>query len=166
MCERAVQLSSYIDKWLAQEIALKATTSSTHSDDGRVEADFRDLKKLQLSHTEWHHLKMVTVLLKRFKTATNHLSQTKLPQICNIWGMYNTLFDFLDMMTEELGGNDNDNLEHPEWPAVVQAAAAKGREKLSKYYSKTDAERGFLFNCATILDPSQKLTAYEACYHS
>ncbi|EUC39510.1 hypothetical protein COCMIDRAFT_111380, partial [Bipolaris oryzae ATCC 44560] len=47
------------------------------------------------------------------------------------------------------------------WLSIVRAAANKGRAKLSKYYSKTDKERGYLFNCASILDPTQKLTAYK-----
>jgi hypothetical protein len=65
--------------------------------------------------------------------------------------MYNRLFDFLDKMTEDLG-EDLENQDSVEWPAVVKAAAERGRAKLSKYYLKTDKERGFLFNCATILD--------------
>ncbi|KAF2022810.1 hypothetical protein EK21DRAFT_82361, partial [Setomelanomma holmii] len=44
---------------------------------------------------------------------------------------------------------------------VVRNAAAKGRVKLSKYYSRTDKERCYLFNCATILNPTQKLTTYK-----
>jgi hypothetical protein len=78
--------------------------------------------------------------------------------------MYNKLFDFLDKMrvdfSEDPGNDDSIN-----WPAVVLSAANKGKEKLSKYYSKTDKERGFIFNCATILDPSQKLTLYEVFFY-
>jgi hypothetical protein len=67
--------------------------------------------------------------------------------------MYNTLFDFLDEMSgdfiEDLGNNDG-----VDWLAIVLSAANRGKDKLSKYYSKTDEERGFIFNCATILDSS------------
>ena len=113
-------------------------------------------------------------MLKRFKAATNFLSENQKPHIPYIWLMYNRLFDFLDQMTEELG-EDSNNLENTDWPNVVRAAAEKGRSKLTKYYSRTGEEQGFLFNCATILDPTQKLTAYEvllsqlfttAIYHS
>ena len=50
-------------------------------------------------------------------------------------------------------------------------AVEKGEEKLRKYYSKTSDEQGFIFNLATILDPKQKLSAYDvriitAYYHS
>jgi hypothetical protein len=68
--------------------------------------------------------------------------------------MYNKLFDFLNEMRVDFSedpGNDNNSIN---WLAVVLSAAKKGKEKLSKYYSKTDKERGFIFNCATILDPS------------
>ncbi|KAF2876486.1 hypothetical protein BDV95DRAFT_464366, partial [Massariosphaeria phaeospora] len=63
-------------------------------------------------------------------------------------------------MQDELD-DDTENRDTSEWPTVVRAAADKGRAKLSKYYGRTGDERGFLFNCATVLDPSQKLTAYE-----
>ncbi len=74
--------------------------------------------------------------------------------------MYNRLFDFLEKIEQELG-EDLNYKENTEWPEVVKAAAEKGRLKLTKYYSRTGEEQGFLFNCATILDPTQKLTAYE-----
>jgi hypothetical protein len=121
--------------------------------------DFRDLKRLRLSPAEWHYLELITQMLERFKTATDFLSQNKTPQIQFIWMMYNKLFDYLDKITaleEEV-----ENAEDAEWPAIVRTAANQGRSKLAKYYSKTDDERGYLFNCATILDPTQKLTAYE-----
>jgi hypothetical protein len=162
MCARAIKLQRYIDEWLKQEIALKtsANTDTTSYDSGAAVIEFRDLKRLRLSSTEWHHLELVTDMLKQFKEATLFLSQNQKPQIQYIWLMYNRLFDFLDKMTEDLG-EDLENQDSVEWPAVVKAAAERGRAKLSKYYSKTDKERGFLFNCATILDPTQKLTAYE-----
>jgi hypothetical protein len=78
--------------------------------------------------------------------------------------MYNKLFDFLNEMRVDFSedpGDDNDGID---WPAVVLSAAKKGKEKLSKYYSKTDKERGFIFNCATILDLSQKLTLYKVFF--
>jgi hypothetical protein len=162
MCERAIKIQKYIDEWLKLEIALKlgVNVNGIPNDSDTAEVDFRDLKRLRLSSTEWHHLELLTEVLKRFKDATNFLSENYKPQIQYIWLMYNRLFDFLDKMLEDLD-EDLESQENTEWPAVVRAAAEKGRTKLSKYYSKTDAERGFLFNCATILDPTQKLTAYE-----
>jgi hypothetical protein len=162
MCKRAIQLKLYIDTWLAQEIARKEPANisnlATYSD--TTEVNYRDLKTLRLSATEWHHIKLVATLLGKFKDATTHISQAKTPQVPFIWQMYNTLFDFLDEMSgdfiEDPGNNDG-----VDWPAVVLSAANRGKDKLSKYYSKTDEERGFIFNCATILDPSQKLSAYE-----
>jgi hypothetical protein len=166
MCERAIQLRTYIDTWLAQEIALKEPTSnySNYSHDNinntpnsgnlnNAEVNYRDLKTLRLSAIEWHHIKLIGTLLGKFKDATDYISQTKTPQALFIWQMYNKLFDFLDEMRVDFSddlGDDNGI----DWPAVVLSAAKKGKEKLSKYYSKTDEERGFIFNCATILDPS------------
>ncbi|KAL7771452.1 hypothetical protein CFE70_001395 [Pyrenophora teres f. teres 0-1] len=162
MLERALKLQKYIDEWLKQEILLRPGSSldSSSEDNPIAEVDFRDLKRLRLSSIEWHHLELITEMLKRFKDATSFLSQNEKPQIQYIWLMYNRLFDFLDKMTEDLD-EDQENHENREWPVVVRDAAERGRSKLSKYYSRTDGDQGFLFNCATILDPTQKLTAYE-----
>jgi hypothetical protein len=73
--------------------------------------------------------------------------------------MYNRLFNYLDTITTFL---DNDlSGQGDEWPTVVKAIVEKSKQKLSKYYRKTDKKRSFLFNCATILDLRQKLTAYK-----
>jgi hypothetical protein len=89
MCARAIQLRLYIDEWLAQEIALKEPTNnysnrSNHSinndsNPDTTEANYRDLKQLRLSATEWHHLYLVTTLLKKFKDATTDISQNQTP---------------------------------------------------------------------------------------
>ena len=161
MCERAVKLQPYIDTWLEQEIALKpGPTSSTSTDNSRIGADYKDLKKLRLTQTEWQHLNAITNMLERFKRATSFLSENQKPQISYIWLMYNRLFDFLDQIKVDVGEN-LEVADHATWPDVVRAAAEKGRGKLSKYYSRTYSEQGFLFNCGTILDPTQKLNAYE-----
>jgi hypothetical protein len=54
-------------------------------------------------------------------------------------------------MIEDLG-EDLGNRENIDWLSVVRNATARGRAKLSKYYSRTYKERGYLFNYATILD--------------
>jgi hypothetical protein len=161
MCVRAIQLQTYINKWLQQEIELKISPpKSKDSSSNTVEINSYDLKQLRLSSAEWHHLKLLENMLKNFKDATNQLSQNDKPQIQYIWLMYNRLFDFLDKITEDLE-EETEDLDDTSWPEIVRDAAVKGRAKLIKYYSKTDKERGFLFNCATILDPTQKLTIYE-----
>jgi hypothetical protein len=83
----------------------------------------------------------------------------------NLTLMYNRLFDFLDDINEEVG-EDTAQVDNIGWPDIVRAAAEKGRAKLSKYYSKTGGEQGYLFNCAAVLDPTQKLTVYEVSYYS
>jgi hypothetical protein len=54
-------------------------------------------------------------------------------------------------MTEDLD-EDTESYKNTDWLTVVRAAAERGRIKLSKYYSKIEAEHRFLFNCTTILD--------------
>jgi hypothetical protein len=157
MCERAIKLRRYIDEWLKRET--EGHSGARSSGDEMAEVDHRDLRRLRLSPSEWHHLELITKLLAQFKRATSSLSESKGPQIPYIWMMYNRLFDYLDTMTTSL--DDDSSGQGDEWPTVVKAAAEKGKQKLSKYYGRTDEERGFLFNCATILDPRQKLTAYE-----
>ncbi|KAI1521851.1 hypothetical protein PtrSN002B_012310, partial [Pyrenophora tritici-repentis] len=83
MLERALKIQKYIDEWLKQEILLRPGSHLDSSLDNNqmAEIDFRDLKRLRLSSTEWHHLELVTEMLKRFKTATSFLSQNEKPQI-------------------------------------------------------------------------------------
>jgi hypothetical protein len=164
MCERALQLAPYIDEWIEKEIALKPLRRSA-APNGTAEADYRDLKKLRLSRAEWNHLQAITRMLQSFKKATSSLSINNRPWIQHLWLMYNRLFDFLDDMNEEVG-EDTAQVDNIGWPDIVRAAAEKGRAKLSKYYSKTGGEQGYLFNCAAVLDPTQKLTVYEVSYYS
>jgi len=166
MCERAIQLQKYIDEWLKQEITLKSNTTKDVITQGRniAEADSRDLMRLRLSSTEWRHLELITTILKRFKTATDSLSVHRTPQIQYTWLMYNRLFDFFDEMEKDLTTNI-EYQEDTEWPLIVRTAVKRGQRKLSKYYGKTENQRGLLFNCATILDPTQKLSTYEVLYH-
>ena len=102
-------------------------------------------------------------MLVNFKKATSQLSKIDRPQVQHVWQMYNRLFDFLDEMKSDF--TEETETEYPDWPKVVQDAALRGRNKLSKYYGHTAGERGYLFNCATILDPTQKLTVYDVSYH-
>lgn len=158
MCTRAIQLRAYIDKWLADEANKRGGTSFsqvTAEGTDRADVDSRDLKRLCLSASEWHHLEVITNTLEKFKRATTEISLARTPHIQDIWNMYNALFDFLDEIEESWLGDDRT------WPTVVREAVKKGREKLSKYYSQTDAKKGHLFNCAAVLDPTQKLTCYE-----
>lgn len=136
----------------------------TVSTDSNEAVDFRDLKRLRLGPAEWTHLRAITQMLKNFKDATSQLSENQTPQIPYIWMMYNRLFDFLDQMRVELG-SETETDGASDWPDVVKNAALQGKAKLSKYYAKTDNKSGVLFNCATILDPTQKLTAYEVSYN-
>lgn len=163
MCERAIKLQPYIDTWLDDEIKLKPTQRQSQASNTTATSpiDFRDLQRLKLSDAEWVHLRKLTTMLENFKEATNHLSQNHTPHAPFIWQMYNRLFDFLDDMTTSLSTGANGARD--DWPTVVQEAADKGRTKLSKYYGKTSEERGFLFNCAVVLDPTQKLNAYDVC---
>lgn len=162
MCERAIKLQSYVDDWLEAEISLKTTSRSSGGlgENDTTIVDSKDFKKLRLTQAEWYHLKAITDMLSNFKQATMALSENGTPQVRHIWMMYNRLFDFLDMMNTELGENSEDT-EQQDWPQVVQTAAEAGRNKLKKYYAKTGGSAGLIFNMATVLDPWQKLTAYE-----
>ena len=104
MCERALQLRPYIDRWLENEINLRmpARNSLNSTQDDVTEADFRDLKKLQLNFAEWRHLELITRMLQQFKEATSAISQSLKPQIQHIWLMYDKLFNFINSMTQDL----------------------------------------------------------------
>ena len=127
MCKQAIKLQLYINNQLEQEIALKLTTykNSALTSNNNIEADQKDLKKLQLTAPKQQHLKAVTQMLKRFKTATSFLSKNLSPQILYIQLMYNQLFNFLDQITEELGKESN-SVEGTAQLDAVKAAAQKG----------------------------------------
>ena len=74
--------------------------------------------------------------------------------------MYQLLFNFLNKITQELG-EDLNYVKNTKQPEIVKAAANKGKAKLLKYYVKTRDEQGYMFNCATVLDLTQKLTIYK-----
>jgi hypothetical protein len=77
MCERAIKLQRYIDKWLKRET--KGHLGARSSGDEMAEVDHRDLRRLRLSPSEWHYLKLITKLLAQFKRATSSLSESKGP---------------------------------------------------------------------------------------
>ena len=81
MCKRAVKLQAYINQQLEKEITLKISTLSTSTSSNTAEADYKDLKKLQLAATKQQHLKAITQILEHFKEATNYLSKNQEPQI-------------------------------------------------------------------------------------
>ncbi|KAF1913612.1 hypothetical protein BDU57DRAFT_454966, partial [Ampelomyces quisqualis] len=63
--------------------------------------------------------------------------------------MYNRLFNFLDQITSKLSYKEDKSTY-----SVVRAVVEKGKKKLLKYYSRIDAEQGYLYNVATILNLS------------
>lgn len=161
MCERAIKLQKYIDEWLVKEIALKrgVRTATASNSTSSIELDYRDLQRLQLSSNEWKHLEVITEMLGQFKKATSALSEIQKPQIQHVWLMYDMLFDYIETMSS---GLDDDTERQPtEWPSVVEAAVQEGKKKLSKYYARTSEDRGLLYNCGVILDPTTKLTIYK-----
>ncbi|KAF1915583.1 hypothetical protein BDU57DRAFT_577342, partial [Ampelomyces quisqualis] len=63
--------------------------------------------------------------------------------------IYNRLFNFLDKITSKLSYKEDKSTY-----SIVRVVVEKGKKKLLKYYLCIDAEQGYLYNVATILNLS------------
>jgi hypothetical protein len=95
-------------------------------------------------------LQIIPVLLGR---------STRDATINHTWDIYNTLFDYLDMIQDQFHHKD---LEKTSWISKFITATDTNTEKLKEYYSKTERLMEIQYALAAILDPSQKLSIFES----
>jgi hypothetical protein len=110
---------------------------------GNVAMLDRDLRAYQLTDEEWSMLETVSNPLKMFKRATDCLSGSTYPTLNAAIPVYNYLMDMIEGFMET----------HRESAVLVEAARAAWN-KLSTYYSKSEAA---VYAVATVIDPSLKL---------
>jgi hypothetical protein len=103
----------------------------------------KDLHAYQITDEEWSMLETVCDLLKMFKRATDCLSGSTYPTLNAAIPVYNYLMDMIEDFMET----------HRESAVLVEAARAAW-DKLSTYYSKSEAA---VYAVATVIDPSLKL---------
>ena len=111
--------------------------------------------QLQLTQDEWRQIDEAILFLKPFSDYTHDVSSAKNATIHNAFFIYNDIFDHIAKQRKRVW-----KLPRAAWIQGLLDATRSSRVVLQKYYSKT-THRGFIYNIATILNPSKKLALYE-----
>ena len=101
-----------------------------------------------LDDSEWVYLGKLNSLLIQFETMTDVVSGSFFPTLNRAMSVYNRLIDTLE-----------DFIEKEDDPLLKQAAI-QGRNKLLKYYSKTDST--YVYAVATAMDPRMRFNWWKA----
>jgi len=146
MMERAYQLCDDIRAWIDQE-------------SGQNSRSNRKLEALRVFEQEWRQVEYMIKLLEPFKEYTEAMGRTQGPTIHKAFLVYSNLFDHLE---------DQDNMKELDsvlkWTGELETAVENALIKMRKYYARTEGEGGLLYNIATVLNPTQKLSLYKVCF--
>ena len=159
MFKQLIKLREYINQQLKAKITLRLKSTSYLNTPTTV-ANYKDLKKLQLSRTKQQYISAIVTMLKKFKLATTQLSINLKLIVCYAQLKYQLLFNFLNKITQEVG-KDLNYMKNTKQLEIVKAAVNKGKVKLLKYYIKTRDKQDFIFNYIIVLELIQKLTIYK-----
>ena len=108
--------------------------------------------QFKLEKEEWHQIDYLLSITEPFFKFTTALSKTKDITVHQIFGIYNKLFGHLEASQKQL------RRKKVPWKKRMLTALIATHNKLSEYYTATDAERfGEIYAMATILAPSKKL---------
>jgi len=137
MLARALRLRPYIEQWIAL-----STTENKYSE-------------LLMSADEWTQVQEATIFLKPLSDYTHAVSSGHNATIHNAFFIYNDIFDHIEKQRKRIRTIARDK----SWaPGLLAATKACGL-LLQKYYSTTE-KQSLIYNLATILDPSKKLSLY------
>ncbi|CAJ0830756.1 12504_t:CDS:2 [Entrophospora sp. SA101] len=103
-----------------------------------------DLHQYAISHTQWATLEKIVEFLEPFKDLTLKMSTSSYSTAYLIIPLFNIIIDHVE---------DTADLSEGEVTGKIQIAAKAARDKLVRYYSKTNM---FMMLC-TALDPRRKL---------
>ena len=134
MLVRARRLKLIIEEWIALD---------------------RKFSELLLTEDEWRQIDEAILFLKPFSDYTHDISSSTNATIHNAFFIYNDIFDHITKQRCRVR-----KLPKAAWVQGLLDATKAVRLVLQKYYSTT-TQRGFIYNLATILDPSKKLALYE-----
>ncbi len=116
--------------------ALNSLTSSNH-----------DLQDYTISHTVWAIINKIAEFLKPFKDLTIKMSTSSCSTSFYVIPLFNIIFDHIESAELMEGGSG---------AFQVKMAAKAGREKLVRYYSKTN----IMTMLCTVLDPRRKFNYF------
>lgn len=104
-----------------------------------------------LNQEDWRQIDYLLYLTRPFFDFTTALSQTKDATVHSVFGIYNKLFDHLEVSIRQL------QRKRVPWKQAILSALYAAKEKLSEYYGKTTDIHGNLYAMGTILAPQYKL---------
>ena len=113
--------------------------------------DTHDYPQFKLDSTEWRQVDYLLQLTYPFFRYTTILSKTKEVTVHNVFSLYNSLFDHIEISMSRL------RRKQLPWKKQILQALEAAKEKLSIYYGKTNQEHGYLYAMSTILAPKFKL---------
>ena len=137
MLARALRLRPYIEQWIAL-----STTENKYSE-------------LLMSADEWTQVQEATIFLKPLSDYTHAVSSGHNATIHNAFFIYNDIFDHIEKQRKRIRTIARDK----SWAQGLLAVTKACRLVLQKYYSRTE-KQSLIYNLATILDPSKKLSLY------
>ena len=112
---------------------------------------------LQPTEDEWRQVDQAIIFLQPFSDYTYDISSSTKATIQNAYFIYNDIFEHIAQQRRQVR-----SLPNAPWITGLLDASKATKKILQKYYSDT-SQRGFIYNIATILDPSKKLSMYDSC---
>lgn len=113
-----------------------------------------NLTDMKMDKDEWRQVDYLLSITYPFFKFTSSLSATTDVTAHNVFGIYNTLFTYIDKAKAQLAR------KRVGWKKVMKSALDHARDKLAEYYRKTDDVPGDLYAIATILGPRNKLAFF------
>jgi hypothetical protein len=114
----------------------------------------KEIEELWLSDQDWVHVTYLIVLLRPYFIWTEAFSHSSGVTINTAWMAYTDIFRHLEKYNALLRGTGQP------WKVPLANCLGVAHKKLSEYYSRTDGPRGLLYNLASVLDPTKKLSLY------
>jgi len=111
-----------------------------------------------MSQEEWTDIEEATIFLKPLSDYTHAVSTGQDANIHNACFIYHDIFDHIEKQRKLMRKLPPNNT----WVAGFLSATKACRLVPPKYYSKTE-KQSLIYNLATILDPSKKLSLYADC---
>jgi hypothetical protein len=144
MLERALEMRKVISAWLALDL------NKTR------------YQKLIMKEEEWKYVEVLLNVLEPYWDMTNACGASLAPTAHEIFRCYNFLFDKLDHQQKQCTKYKQRSAKCKDGQQLLGAIEA-AKDKLSKYYSKTDGSAGHYCAMAVILNPAVKLTDFQVC---
>ena len=142
MLTRALRLQVCIEQWISLP-----TTENKYSE-------------LWLSQQEWAQVQEATIFLKPLSDYTHAISTGQHATIHNAFFIYNDIFDHIEKQRKRIRKLPAST----SWAPGFLSATKACRQVFQKYYSRTE-KQSLVYNLATILDPSKKLSLYQDWGH-